>query len=124
MWPLPNKNASLRGPQSVPAKDFELRYREHLAALPPERVKLFEDDQFPAGGNTKLMRDLLNTVEALKNEFRRNPNIEELRPGVATEYVCISVVLKPGVEVQTSGLPEFYRGYWVRASARTVAKQS
>ncbi len=124
MWPLPDKNASLRGPKSPRAKEFERRYREHLAALPPERIELFESDELPAWRNPKLMRDLINTIAALRNEMRENPNIEQLRPGVATEYACISVVLKPGFDVQTGGLPEFYRGYWVRTSARAVKKQS
>jgi hypothetical protein len=123
MWPLPDKNASLRRPKSARAKEFERRDREHLATIPPERVKLFENDEYPAGSNLKLMRDLINTVAAFKNEMRGNPSIEEVRPGAATEYVCISVILKPGIDIQTSGLPEFYRGYWVRASARAIEKQ-
>src|SRR5262245_30499924 len=124
MWPLPDKNASLRRPKSLRAKEFERRYREHLEGLPPERIKLMESDEFPVGSNAELMRDLINTVADFKNEMRENPTIEEVRPGVATEYACISVFLKPGADVQRSGLLEFYRGYWVRAHPRAVQTQS
>lgn len=120
MWPLPDKNASLRGPKPPEAKEFERRYREHLATLPPERISLFEMEEYPVGGNSELMRDLIETVGAFKDEFRDNPAIDDVRPGLATEFASISVVLKPGCEARTSGLPEFYRGCWVRIRPRPV----
>src|SRR5690349_9552333 len=114
MWPLPNKNAALLGPKSVGAKEFELRYREHLASMPTERRKLFEGDELRPYEDVAVMRDLIDTVAAFKNEMRQNPSILEVRPGASTEQVFISVFLKSGVDVQESGLPEFYSGYWVR----------
>ncbi len=115
MWPIPNKNASLLGPKSVGAKEFERRYREHLAAMPTERRKLFEGDELRPYENFAVMRDLIDTVAALKKEMRQNPSILEVRPGVSTEQVFISVFVRSGVDVPESGLPEFYGGYWVRA---------
>ena len=118
MWPISDKIPSSRRPKSPWAKAFERRYKEHLASMPPERITLFETEDDPPW-NGKLGHDLVKTVAEFKDEIGDDPKVEEVSPGfsVTIKYVFISVVLKPGVEPKTCGLPEFYRGYWVRARA-------
>jgi len=54
MWPVPNKNATLLGLKSTGAKEFELRYRAHLAAMPTERGKLFDAAKYPSASNPAM----------------------------------------------------------------------
>lgn len=117
MWPNSDKIPPSQRPKSARMKELERHYREHLATLPPERVKLFEIDDKPPW-NGKLGHDLVKTVEDFKAEMANNPAIEQALPGVSAkpEYAFISVHLKPGLEPQAFGLPEFYRGYWVAQS--------
>ncbi len=114
MWPISDKIPSSRRPKSPWAKEFERRYKEHLATLPPERTKLFETEDDPPW-NGPLGHDLIRTVARFKDDFANNPKVEQVHPGLSSsiKYVFIAVVLKPGVEPKTCGLPEFYQGYWV-----------
>lgn len=115
MWPISDKLSTSQRPKSIWAKEFERRYREHLATLPPERRVILESDKDPPWEDAKLMQDLLRTVGDFKAEMGNDSRIEQVRPGasISIKYVFISVILKPGIEPQTCGLPEFYRGYWV-----------
>src|SRR5262245_9733135 len=120
MWPLTDRK-ELRGPESAQTRELERRYREHLATQPPDRLKLFESEvsSLSAKGpvlNASLMADCVQTAKDFKHELADNPDIAEVRPGYSKDYLCISVLVKPGVDINgcRERFPEFFRGYMVR----------
>src|SRR5262245_35780186 len=65
MWPLTAREAFGKQPASPARLELERRYREHLMALPPERLKIFQSDIVPAGLDRDLMADCVQTAKGV-----------------------------------------------------------
>lgn len=115
MWPFKSSNT-----RAAPARqELEHRYAEHLASLPPERVKLLQVNP-PVSDNVGLVMDLLQTTKAFQREMADHLEIEMVQPGLSRDRAFISVFIQAGVDVDACRLrlPEFFRGYVVRVHGR------
>ena len=135
MWPLANRKPkaaikTIRAVRKMEAEraaqltarrqEFARRFAEHLATLPPKRLKLLQVTDLPAENNVELMRDCLQTAKSLQQELKSRPAVQTVRPGLESIRgrwrLCLSVILNDGVDIQSCELhlPEFFDGYRVR----------
>ncbi len=120
MWPLNMRRKAWWRPRSRQLREFVRRYKERLATLPAERLRLLEGDQTPAWSKLDLIADCAQTAKDFKQEMADKAEIKDVRPGAAMEYLFLSVTVKRGVDLDAcrQRLPEFFRGYRVRCTLR------
>src|SRR5262245_54265013 len=93
-------------------------------ALPPARLKIFQSDIVLAGLDRDVMADCVQTARALESELAGDAEIVGVWPEVAAEYCCLSVLVRPGgdLDVCRKRLLGFYRGYMLRFQYKPESK--
>jgi hypothetical protein len=120
MWPLTNYQSF----RSSALNEFSRRYRNHLETLPPDRLLLFQREEFDRSKGSvsaALEQDCARTVQEFERQMMAKiADIQEVRPGVSKHYFFISVILRPGFEAKECGLPEFFDGYIVDVAPQII----
>jgi hypothetical protein len=121
MWPLTNHQSF----RSSALNEFSRRYRNHLETLPPDRLLLFQKEEFDLSEGSvsgALEQDCARAIKEFERQMiaKGIADIQEVRPGLSKHHFFISVVLRPGVEAKEYGLPEFFDGYIVDVAPQII----
>jgi hypothetical protein len=86
MWPLTN----YRSFKSSALNEFTQRYRKHLETLPPDRLLLFQTEEFdyPKGSVSRaLEQDCVGSVKRFEQQMMTKiSGIQEVRLGVSKHH--------------------------------------